>query len=171
MNNPLLDLAAREAVTGTRDLRDTIHQRWLAGFVRRWHANPHLHHLHDYNQGHAGRVAVIGKTLWPDWSQEALWAALTHDMGEGVGDLPGNAKRRYTALSVAMETAEADELHRLGIRHSATDREWQQIKFCDRLDAYKVAAYFAPQCLTERDWIEARAWIETRAAEYGVRVI
>lgn len=172
MNAPdLRGLAAREA-GGVQDLREIVHKRWLAGFVRRWHANPDLHHVHDINQGHAGRVAVLLETIFP-WTttRAALWAALTHDMGEGVGDLPGPVKARSAALARAHAAEERAELDDLGIMHDATAEDWARIGLCDRLDAYKTAVHFAPHLAEREEWRAARAWIEREAAGYGVRVI
>ena len=79
-----------------------------AGRVRRWHQNPDLSDTHDYNDGHAGRVARIILALHENPSKRLIIAALQHDDGEFVaGDISGPVKRENQVFVGVLNTIEA----------------------------------------------------------------
>ena len=145
-------------------------KRWRATLLRRWHRNPDLAHTVDTLAAHQGRVAILLCTIWPDTGTSALWAALTHDMGESaVGDVCGQAKRENQKLATMLHEIEAKHADDLGLAHKVTPVEATRIKFCDKLDAYLWAKHNTPHIVaSDEDWQKVRDWLYSQAMELGV---
>lgn len=140
-----------------------LHRIFLAGFVRRWHANPDLAHTVDRIDGHSARVARIILALHPDPTVALLKAALTHDDGEIVtGDVPWGAKQNPD-LKSALNVAEFNARNDLWPVDKCTADDHRWINFADRLDAYMWASHHAPHVLHRDGWPEAKDWLQDEA--------
>lgn len=142
---------------------------WNAGFVRRWHQNPALSWLDDYDAAHQGRCAALVIALWPDHSHDLLKAAITHDMGELiVGDLSTDTKSADGALPKVHAHAEWSALEKMGLRIDLSLLDRRRLKLVDRLDAYLLVCLRAPWVLRGMDWELARESLILEAGALGV---
>lgn len=133
-------------------------KQWMAGLVRRWHANPYLAHTNDSTAAHSGRMAAMAVNLgWID----ILPAIVTHDTGEIVtGDIPWGQKSSDT------ESRERDARIAMGLETGGYDDP--RVKFLDRLDAYLWAWMYEPVLMTETEWRDQRFWLLETMKDYGI---
>ncbi len=134
---------------------------WRSGLVQRWHANPDLAWTGQTLAAHQWGCAVLLKQLFPLASGDALFATLTHDIGEMiVGDLPApfkNANPVMAAQHAAFEKIQADKIR--GSNISLTSAETDRLKLVDMLEAYLWVAQKNPAILDKDGWPEMRAAI------------
>lgn len=150
-----------------------IKQIWRAGRVRRWHMNPEMSDTNDYNDGHSARVARILIALFPSASFDLVKAALTHDDEElFCGDVSGPVKYEQPE---AYKTLKA--FGRIGARAMwgghlpndvLTDKERNQLHFCDKLDAAMWVCHTKRWVLLGDGWPVALEWLADRANEFGI---
>lgn len=135
-----------------------IYDKWNAGFTRRWHCHALLRDTVDPTDGHSARVIKLALMMKEDLSREAILFALTHDDSEiDLGDLSGWAKRDNPELKEAYESAEAQNMKRLGINHpDLNDDEAAIIRCADKMDAHLWAMHHYPDLANRQDWKQAR---------------
>ena len=147
---------------------------YAASFIRRWHSNPELAHIHDTLGEHHGRAGLLVIMFWPDHSHDLLKAAITHDLGEVVtGDLSATFKAARPDVAKAAYCLETDYLHTWGLLFPLSDLDHERLKFVDRLDAYWRAKRDAPHLMNGNGWPEARQWLfaeQERLVAPGMRV-
>lgn len=147
----------------------SLHEVFLAGFVRRWHTSPDLAHTGDRIDGHSGRVARIILLLHPDPSVDLLRAALIHDDGESVvGDMKAPTKDKFPVIADALEEMECiarSDLWGLDTIDLVSGANSRWLKFADRLDAYMWAAHHAPHVMGSDGWPEAWQWLKESASD------
>lgn len=109
---------------------------YMAGEVRRWHANPALAREGQTNADHQGRCVQLLLMLCPGASPALIRATAFHDVGEVVGDLPGPVKRAHPGLASAHGVIEAAARDRLcGALPWLTPQEGRWLDLVDRLEA------------------------------------
>jgi hypothetical protein len=142
-----------------------------AGRVARWHANPDMAHIRETNAEHQWMVAVILLQLLPKdaapLAEQLIFAALHHDVGEVIGDLPAPFKDRRPEVAAlhAEEEAKVREEMGAGFWLTAEERDW--LSLADRLAAWVHVAHHRPELLDGDGWPEAGAWISTAASKLG----
>jgi len=141
---------------------------WMSGFARRWHMNPAMSHIEDFNCGHQGRCAMLVIALFPDHTIELLRAAVTHDAPEvRVGDLSKDMKK---CGGEAVEAHAALERHVLGAMGFAEDLsrfDKKRLKLVDRLDAFLFVQVRHPAETERNGWSEDRAWLQSESKLLG----
>jgi hypothetical protein len=98
---------------------------WVAGEVRRWHANPALARSGQDNANHQGRCVQLLFLLNPTASPALIRAVAFHDVGEVfAGDLSAPFKRAHPAVAQAHAMIETTARERLcGAEPWLTDEE------------------------------------------------
>ena len=138
----------------------------MTGFAQRYATNPDLARHGQTLGHHQWGVATLPLTLFPACRKEVLVEALLHDTGEpGVGcDMAAPAKRRYPEIATALAMAEYVERRQIGtLVEDLTDREHNQVRLCDGLEAYLYVSVVAPWVLASNGWPEMRAGLEQQA--------
>ena len=148
-----------------------MYRAWQAGFVRRWHTNPHLCDTVDYDAGHQGRVTVLVLGLFPDARRELLIRAVTHDQGEiGVGDVSYLVKISNPEIRPILDKLENDEIGRQNLpQPNLMPGEQKVLKLCDWLDAWLWMAKYHPESLKDLEWMDQVVDALNLAHELGVR--
>lgn len=142
-----------------------------AGRVARWHANPDMAHIRETNAEHQWMVAVILLQLLPKdaapLAEHLTFAALHHDVGEVIGDLPAPFKDRRPEVAAlhAEEEAKLREEMGAGFWLTAEERDW--LSLADRLAAWVHVAHHRPELLVGDGWPEAGDWICAAASKLG----
>lgn len=134
-----------------------------SGQVRRWHANPDMASTAETNAAHQWAVAVIMMAIRPDAAPALLRACLLHDVGEVVGDLPGDFKAANPAVAEAHAAAEAEARIAMGASYWLSDDETRWLKLADRVAAWWWVACERPHLLSGGGWPEALVWIVREA--------
>jgi hypothetical protein len=109
---------------------------YMAGEVRRWHANAVLAREGQTNADHQGRCVQLLLMLHPAASPALIRAVAFHDAGEVMGDLPFDAKRAHPVMAAAhgmIETAARERL--CGPDPWLTEVEWAWLHLVDRIEA------------------------------------
>ena len=109
---------------------------YVAGEVRRWHANPALAREGQTNADHQGRCVQLLLMLHPEASPALVRCMAFHDVGEVVGDLPGPVKRAHPGMAQAHAKIEAEARdHLCGALPWLTPVEARWLDLVDRLEA------------------------------------
>lgn len=118
---------------------------YMAGEVRRWHANPVMAREGQTNADHQGRCVQLLLILHPAASPALIRATAFHDVGEVMGDLPFDAKRAHPAMAAAHGVIETAARERLcGPDQFLTPVEWAWLHLVDRLEAAAFCITRAP---------------------------
>jgi hypothetical protein len=157
---------------------DLIHYHdvdlWASGFVNRWHTfpDPRLRNAGDTTAAHSWRVAMLVFRLFQFVRMDDkamlqnIMVALLHDTHEVVtGDIPYSAKRASPALRAEEERVGARWLEERGVLPFDMTPE---VKLCDRLDSYLLAAVNAPDILDQDAWVDMANSIISDADDLGV---
>jgi|TARA_R110002049_G_scaffold45609_9_gene133008 hypothetical protein len=141
---------------------------WMSGFARRWHMNPAMSHIEDFNCGHQGRCAMLVITLFPDHSVELLRAAVTHDAPEvRVGDLSKDMKKCGGEAVEAHAALERRVLTAMGFAEALSSFDRKRLKLVDRLDAFLFVQVRHPAEAGRNGWPEDRAWLVSQSVLLG----
>lgn len=143
-----------------------------AGRVTRWHSNPDMAHLRETNAEHQWMVAMILLDLWPHAQMTAippalLGAALAHDLGEVIGDLPGPFKAARPDIASLHAQAEAGERLRMGVDYYLTPAECRWLDLADKLAGWVHVAHYRPDLLARADWQGSARKVLKAAAGLG----
>jgi hypothetical protein len=145
---------------------------YMAGEVRRWHANPVLAREAQTNASHQGRCVQLLLMLNPGASPALIRATAFHDVGEVVGDLPGPVKRAHPAMAAAHAMIEAAARDRLcGALPWLTETEELWLDLVDRLEAAAFCITRAPHEALRpgSGWPAVIDRLSEEAAALGVR--
>lgn len=140
----------------------SLHQILRAGRVTRWHSNPDLAHIRETNAEHQWMVAMILHDIWPGHSPlppALVRAALVHDLGEVIGDLPGPFKAARPDIAALHADAEAQARTDMGAGFWLTEEEARWLMLADRLAAWVHVAHHRRWLLRHDGWPEVEAWI------------
>lgn len=145
---------------------------YMAGEVRRWHANPALAREPQTNADHQGRCVQLLLMLNPGASPALIRATAFHDVGEVMGDLPATAKRAHPGMAAAhglVETAARERLCGPDAILTPVERAW--LHLVDRLEAAAFCIIRAPHEALRpgSGWQADLDRLTDAAAEMGVR--
>jgi hypothetical protein len=145
---------------------------YMAGEVRRWHANATLAREGQTNADHQGRCVQLLLMLNPGASAALVRATAFHDVGEVVGDLPGPVKRAHPAMAAAHAMIEAAERDRIcGALPWLTETEAEWLSLVDRLEAAAFCITRAPAeaMRVTGGWPEMLRRLAADAGKLGVK--
>lgn len=152
--------------------QESVHETWMANFVRRWHSNAHMNHTTDYISAHSNRMATLILKLWPDCSKELLAAVITHDLGERrVGDFPYDFKKKNPSLAREigeMESAAREAFMGIDWEAQLTEEEYKKFKLVDRLDSHLFMLLHNPALHPTKPWQDQLEADFDKAEELGV---
>ncbi len=141
---------------------------WMSGFARRWHMNPAMSHIEDFNCSHQGRCALLVIALFPDHTVELLRAAVTHDAPEvRVGDLSKDLKKCGGEAVDAHAALERRVLGAMGFAEDLSHLDKRRLKLVDRLDAFLFVQVRHPAEAGRNGWPEDRAWLLSESCLLG----
>lgn len=153
---------------GLGGLDGRLYALWMSGFARRWHMNPAMSHIEDFNYGHQGRCAMLVIALFPDHSISLLRAAVTHDAPEvRVGDLSKDMKECGGEAVEAHAILERRVLGAMGFAEDLSCFDEKRLKLVDRLDAFLFVQVRYPAEVQRNGWPEDRAWLLSQSKLLG----
>ncbi len=145
---------------------------YLAGQVRRWHANPVMASHVQTTADHQGRCVQLLLLLNPNASAALIRALAFHDVGElYAGDLAGPFKRAHPDVAAAHAAIETEARERLcGPDPDLSLEEAKWLQLIDGLEAAAFVILSAPQHVrrTVSGWPAAIDRIKGRARLLGV---
>jgi hypothetical protein len=145
----------------------TLAQVYMAGNVRRYHANPAMAHLGQTNADHQGRCVQLLFWLHPAPSVALVQAVAHHDVGERwAGDLPAPFKTAEPELAAAHADVEFSFLQKTldcDILEALEDRDLRWLRLIDRLEAFAFMLSHAPGERHDHGWPEARHGLMAQA--------
>lgn len=134
-----------DRIPNTAPAKPRLAPLYMAGEVRRWHANAVLAREGQTNADHQGRCVQLLLILNPGASPALVRATAFHDVGEVMGDLPGPVKRAHPALAAGHAMIEAAARDRLcGALPWLTETESRWLALVDRLEAAAFCITRAP---------------------------
>ena len=145
---------------------------YVAGEVRRWHANPAMAREGQTNADHQGRCVQLLLMLNPTASPALIRAMVFHDVGElFAGDLSSDFKRAHPAVAHAHALVETAARERLcGVDPWLTEEERRWLKLVDRLEASAFVIFRNPAeaMRAASGWPKALRGLVDQATALGV---
>lgn len=144
---------------------------YVAGEVRRWHANPAMARHVQTNADHQGRCVQLLLLLHPSPSLELLRAVALHDVGEVMGDLPRPVKVANPAVAAGHAMIEKAARERMcGDDPFLTEEEFCWFLLVDQLEAAAFVIFHNPAEAMRKasGWEHDRSAILRLAGELGV---
>lgn len=147
-----------------------IHALMRSNYVIRYAPNPDLARYGDTNGHHQAMVAQIIFALHPNPSQDLIYEALHHDVGEmNLGDIAGPAKAENRTLADLLDFAEGVQREKVGAPRrqlNVVDAMW--LRFADSLAAFHHVRHVAPHLLQGDDWVKMVGRLVKQSVHLGV---